>query len=106
MAKSFAKAFYNSREWRECRAGYIASVQGLCETCLERGIVRPGHILHHVITLTPQNINDPEVALNWEHLKFECQECHNKEHFETNEVIREGLMFDGNGDVVLSPPIK
>jgi len=42
MAKEWAKKFYNSTAWKECRAAYIKSVQGLCETCLERDEVKPG----------------------------------------------------------------
>ena len=105
MSKAWAKPFYNSKAWQQCRAAYIASVHGLCETCQTKGIVKPGYILHHTIWLTPSNINDPLVSLNHAHLKYECQECHNKEHLETNEVIRDGLAFDSEGNVIrLSPP--
>lgn len=79
MAQEFAKKFYSSRAWRQCRAGYIAIRKaidgGLCETCREQ----PGYIVHHKIRLTPQNINHPEISLNYEHLKYDCLVCHNRE---------------------------
>ncbi len=62
VAKEFAKAFYNSKKWKQCRAAYIAHRQaidgGLCESCHEA----PGYIVHHKIELTPDNINDPDIA--------------------------------------------
>jgi 5-methylcytosine-specific restriction enzyme A len=104
MAKEFSKQFYKSKAWQECRAGYIQSVQGLCETCLEQGEIKPGYIVHHKVLLTPQNINDLEISLNWKLLKYECKQCHDKNdgHGVGNagEVIREGLMFNEKGDVV------
>jgi len=98
MAQEFSKKFYRSREWRQCREAYIQSVHGLCEKCLEKGIVKPGHIVHHTIRLTPENINNPEITLNHEHLRYDCLDCHNREYSE--DVVREGLMFDEFGDLV------
>lgn len=101
MAKEWAKPFYNSKAWQQCRAAYIKSVHGLCETCLEHNKITPGKILHHTVWLTPENINDPNVSLNHALLKYECQECHNKENPEgSDEVVADGLMFDENGDLV------
>ena len=58
MAKEFARAFYNSKRWKDCRRAYIAkriSIDGgMCETCHEV----PGYIVHHKIELTPDNISD------------------------------------------------
>ena len=110
MAKEWAKAFYNSKEWKQCRLSYIASVFGLCETCAEKGKDKPGKILHHTIPLTPFNINDPNITLNWKYLKYECKQCHDEHegHGVINhvEVTRYGLMFDESGQLVPTPPIK
>lgn len=80
MAKEFAKAFYNSDKWKRCRKAYIAYRQsvdgGLCETCRDAA----GYIVHHKIELTPYNINNPKIALDFGNLKYDCLECHNKEH--------------------------
>lgn len=106
MAKEWAKPFYNSKEWQLCRASYIASVHGLCQTCLEHNRIRPGKILHHTIWLTPENINDPNISLNHALLKYECQDCHNKEGSSDYEVVSDGLMFDEHGDLVRSNDIR
>ena len=100
MAKEFAKPFYRSKAWKLCRESYISSVNGLCETCLSKGRVRPGKIVHHKIYLTPDNINDPYIALNHEQLRYDCQDCHNEEHHGTSTVVSDGLMFDAFGDLV------
>ena len=99
MAKPWARKFYDSKRWKSCRKSYISSVHGLCEECLRQGRYKPGIIMHHKITLTPDNINDPYVTLSHENLEYLCLECHNIEHY-SNGVLREGLMFDENGDVV------
>lgn len=96
--KAFAKKFYNSKQWRDCRDSYISSVHGLCENCLAKGIVRPGKILHHKTILTMLNIENPEATLNWNNLEYRCDDCHNKIHGNA-KAIRDGLRFD-NGDVV------
>lgn len=104
MAKIWAKKFYKSKEWQKCRAAYIASVNGLCETCLEKGKITPGKILHHTEHLTPDNIDDPNITLNWKKLKYECKEHHDMHEGhgvrKEIEVTREGLMFDEYGDLV------
>ena len=70
MAKDWAKAFYKSAAWQDCRSAYIQSVFGLCERC---GV--PGAEVHHIIYLTPDNINDPYIALSWDNLELLCHEC-------------------------------
>ena len=80
MAKDFARQFYSSKAWQDCRDGYAAYRGHLCENCLKRGIYKPGVIVHHVEELTPFNIENPEVALNWNNFRLVCRECHSKEH--------------------------
>lgn len=92
MAKDFAKAFYHSRAWQQCRDAYIASVYGLCEACS-----KPGYIVHHKVKLTPDNIHDPAITLNWDNLQYLCLECHNQIHGGSSTV--QGLEFDENGDL-------
>lgn len=97
MAKDFAKAFYNSAAWLKCRAAYIASVFFCCEQCHEP--VGPSGILHHKTLLTPENINDPVITLNWDLLEYLCQRCHNETHGD-NLPTREGVRFDEQGNLV------
>lgn len=80
MAKEFAKAFYNSPAWHDCRNAYVRSKRELCERCLAKGIYRPGEIVHHKIHLNPININDPTVTLNWDNLELVCRDCHAEIH--------------------------
>ena len=39
--------------------------------------------MHHKIKLTQDNISDPEISLNQDHLEYVCKKCHDK--------------FDGHG---------
>lgn len=78
--KEFAKAFYKSKTWQNTRAAYAKSVGGLCEKCLDKGIYKPGEIVHHITELTPENINNPEIALAWDNLRLVCRDCHAEEH--------------------------
>ena len=76
--KEFAKRFYRSKPWRDCRAAYIARRLlidgGLCEQCREQ----QGYIVHHLVTLTPENIGNPAVALNHSLLAYVCKDCHDQ----------------------------
>ncbi|OYD06095.1 HNH endonuclease [Paludifilum halophilum] len=92
--KAWAKSFYKSKAWRDCRDAYFVSRHGLCERCS-----RPGKIVHHKIYLTPDNIDNPDVSLNWENLELLCQDCHNNEHHGTKPT-GDGLKFDESGDLV------
>lgn len=92
MAKDYAKAFYKTKAWKNCRAAYMASVGGLCERCYRNGLIVPGDIVHHKIHLTPENIKDPTVALNWKNLECLCRLCHNDEH--------KGDFLDGRTDLI------
>lgn len=100
MAKEYAKAFYKSKAWLDCRAGYISSVDCLCERCLSAGRYVPGYIVHHKQYITPDNINDPNITLNWNNLEYLCHECHNKEHFKSSSALNDGLMFDDDGNLI------
>lgn len=102
MAREFAEDFYRSRAWKKTRAAFTKSKLGICERC--GGV---GEIVHHKIYLTPENISNPNISLDWNNLELLCQDCHNKEHFGQAEV-REGLCFDENGQLVAvgSPPVK
>ena len=65
MARDFAKGFYKSKAWKDCRAAYFKAARGLCERCLSKGIYKPGEIVHHKEHISPDNIHDPKVLLDW-----------------------------------------
>jgi len=100
MAKEFSKSFYRSKAWLKCRTGYIQSVNGLCETCLRKGRITPGYIVHHKKPLTPANINNTYITLSWDNLEYNCLICHNQIHLGSSGVTQEGLMFNSNGDLI------
>lgn len=78
--KDFAKRFYKSKQWQQCRASYIKSVGGLCEKCLAQGRYTPATMVHHRIEITPNNINNPDITLNWNNLQALCRDCHAEIH--------------------------
>lgn len=100
MAKFFAKPFYNSKPWKDCRASYISKVYGLCEHCLARGLYEPGYIVDHKVELNAENINDPMISLSHDNLQYLCLACHNTKTFGKHGVVREGLFFDEQGNLV------
>lgn len=98
------KQFYDSKAWEQCRESYLAELVKkygceICETCIEHGTLTPGYILHHKIRLSLANVNDPEIALNHEHLKYLCLECHNRTLVKQEEITAEGLYFDTDGNL-------
>lgn len=97
--KDYARAFYKSTEWAKCRASYIKSVGGLCERCLKRGLIVPGVIVHHKCYLTPENITDTSITLNWDNLELLCQNCHNQEHFDEKP---KRYLIHADGSVIIN----
>ena len=80
MAKPFAKKFYSSKAWQDCRNEYMKRAHYLCENCLRKGIYKPAEIVHHVIEIDPFTIEHPEIALSFDNLEAVCRECHNEYH--------------------------
>ena len=101
--REFAKAFYKSRAWQQCRAGYIAYRRGLdggmCEICQEV----PGYIVHHKQHITPHNINNPDVTLNWSNLQYVCKHCHDVEHGYCDQSKPSRVTFDADGNPIPPP---
>ena len=97
--REFAEPLYKSVAWQKCRAAYASSVGGLCERCLEKGLYKAGVIVHHKVYLTPDNINDPTVALSFDNLELLCRDCHAAEHQRTK--LR--YTIDEFGRVICSP---
>ena len=101
MAKEFAKKFYSSKAWKQCRDGYISDRilidGGLCEECHDR----LGYIVHHTVTLTPENINNPDITLNHNKLQYVCKDCHDRfeEHW-TSKKSECICLFDECGQVI------
>ncbi len=98
--QEWAKRFYNSKAWRQCRESYIAKRVaidgGLCQTCHKE----PGYIVHHKVWLTPDNITDPMIALNLSNLHYDCHICHNREK---ENVDKPRYYFNDSGELILLP---
>ena len=86
--KEYAAKFYKSKAWQACRNAYVHQARGLCEPCLMAGRVTPGEIVHHKIHLTPDNIHQPEVTMDFSNLELVCRECHAKEHDQNRAARR------------------
>ena len=85
LSQEYASQFYASTAWKKARAAYAKSRGGLCERCMEKGLYRAGVIVHHKIHITPENINDPSVVLNWDNLQLVCRDCHAEIHGRLNK---------------------
>lgn len=94
--------FYQSQEWKDCRAAYSASVSYLCEDCRAKGLYTPGKVVHHLKPITLRNVRDPAITLNWDNLRLLCQSCHAARHSKPNRRYT----VDENGNVFMldSPP--
>ena len=67
---------------------------GYCEVCREV----LGYIVHHKTPLTPENITDENITLNFANLQFDCKACHDRE--DVHKFISEkplNCCFDKNG---------
>ena len=64
-----------------------------------------GYIVHHKIELTPENINDVNITLGINNLKYDCHICHQKEGAKDGEAERLiRYEFDKDGDLRELPP--
>ena len=98
MAKAFAKAFYQSSAWRAARSAALRRDGFTCHDCTGRA-----EEVHHIIELTPANINDPNIALNLGNLMCLCHDCHTRRTKGSGDVP-DGYVFDDDGQLVPDPP--
>lgn len=103
----FAKPFYHSRAWQDVRSFVLDRAHGLCERCLEKGVYKPADVVHHKVPLSPENMNDPDIALNPERLIALCDDCHTEVHQELGigamngpKPVKPRVGFDKFGNVV------
>ena len=73
----------------------MASQNYLCERCGDMAC-----IVHHKKHITPQNIDDVNITLNWDNLEALCQNCNNKEHCAKSGSCASVLQFDKDGNLV------
>ena len=97
MAKPWAKSFYNSKQWQAVRHEVLRRDTYTCAYCYGRA-----EEIHHVIPLTPENINDPMISLNPDNLVALCHSCHDKITKGFTGDLQEGYVFDDEGNVIKS----
>lgn len=95
MAKEWAKNFYQSNNWINTRNYIMSKYFYICQKCKER----PAEIVHHIIWLTPSNINNSDITLNENNLMPVCRECHAIIH-EGSPSTNEDVMFNSEGELV------
>lgn len=103
--RPFAARFYSSKAWQKCRTSYMKSVSGLCERCFKKGLIVPAVIVHHKEWLTPENIHNPAITMNFENLEALCRDCHEEEHSEENRLARQKprrYTVDKDGNVTIT----
>ena len=99
MAREFARKFYRSKQWQKARVYVLQRDNYLCTMCGS-----PAEEVHHIIHLTPDNINDPNITINPENLKSLCRDCHHRVHERGKYAVHcatcTGLAFDSQGNLV------
>ena len=107
MAREFSKAFYKTKEWQKVRQLVYERDKGLCQDCYCKGKLTVGKEVHHIVFLTPENINDPSITLGEDNLVLLCKECHSERHNRRKNTV-EGLMFDEEGNLIenYTPPLN
>lgn len=78
--QDWAVSFYSSSAWRSIREAAKKRDHYLCVDCLRAGKITPAEEVHHIIPLTPENINDTNITLNLDNLVSVCRECHKARH--------------------------
>ena len=102
MSREFAYGLYHSREWAHVREQAMVRDHYLCQRCMSLGRVTPAVIVHHVVHLTPGNVNDPRIALDLSNLTCLCRDCHAIVHGFDHEATRADVAFDADGNLVRS----
>jgi 5-methylcytosine-specific restriction endonuclease McrA len=100
------RKFYNTAAWQNCREAYKKYCGGLCERCLAKGLIVPGHVVHHKIYMDAEKIKNPELALNFDNLELLCWSCHEQEHDRNNSgkhSRKPRYKFDELGRLIISP---
>lgn len=93
MAQAWAMRLYQSREWRELRRAIIQERGLRCEAC--------GWLVHnasdltadHIRELTPETVQDADIALNQDNVQLLCADCHNRKHQRFGHTTGRGVFI-------------
>ena len=100
--KPWAKKFYKSKAWQQCREYVMQRDHRLCVDCSKTGLITPAEEVHHIIELTQENISDPAIALGPDNLVSLCRECHKKRHG-AHDTSERRYIIDEFGRIILPP---
>lgn len=90
------EAFYHSSKWSRARKAAIMASGGICQRCG----VRRAKIVHHIIPLTEQNVDNPEISLSLDNMIALCHPCHNSVHAAYDTGGRPDIVVRADGSVV------
>ena len=94
--KPYAEKFYKSKQWEKCRIAFIATLKDkTCPRCKKR----KGKIVHHKEEITPENINNPMITLNFENFEYICKQCHTQEHLRYKSTNKD-VQFYEEGNLI------
>lgn len=65
--------FYRSKEWKSIREGILLRDSYLCQYCKQKGIIRPGNIVDHIVPVE----YDSNLKSDLSNLITCCKPCHN-----------------------------
>lgn len=94
MAQAWAEKFYHSKRWKDAREYTLMRDNYMCQA---EGCFHPAEEVHHIIHLTPENIDDPDISTNPDNLVSLCRACHFKQHkkIENADILPEIIFIDG-----------
>ena len=86
--------FYKTTAWYNLAKAIKKERGGICELCIQQGIVTAGEIVHHKVPVTPENMYDASVTLDPNNLMLLCRPCHGKIHSKKRYSV------DANGRIL------
>ena len=92
--------FYKSKLWIKTRENALRRDNYLCVKC-----GKCAEVVHHVIHLNLDNVDDPSISLNLDNLISLCAECHFDAHRGEHcrgRIVQEdyNYTFDANGMLI------
>lgn len=100
LAKNFSKKLYNSAKWKKIRNYILTRDFYMCKICGEPNC----DTVHHIIELTPMNINDTNITLNPDNLITVCNQCHDEIHSRNHRQEKARYTFDADGNIIEAEP--
>jgi 5-methylcytosine-specific restriction endonuclease McrA len=73
--KSRVHVFYKLAAWRRVRDEVFHERGARCEICGQ--FIRGRYVVHHLVPLSPETIDDEAIAYGKDNLQLLCLECHN-----------------------------